>query len=33
MLLQGIHREAGVKQGNRKVFILTDARCKLCIEV
>lgn len=33
MLLQGIHSEAGAKQGNRKVFILTDVRYKFCIEV
>lgn len=29
MLLQGIHSEAGRKQGNKKVFILTDVRCKV----
>ena len=28
MLLQGIHSEAGRKQGNKKVFILTDVRYK-----
>jgi len=29
MLLQGIHSEAGRKQGNKKVFIFTDVRYKV----
>lgn len=29
MWLQGIHSEAGSKQGNEKVFILTDVRYKV----